>query len=70
MGAGMQPITIISGDKEIDIHRKSLKLTGNAHDINRVAQACLYTLKFIEHDLRDTGRMVTVYVQEPQEDED
>jgi len=64
-------ITIISGEKEIelDIHRQAIKLTGNAHDINRVAQACISTLKFIEHDIRDTQRLVTVYVQAPQEDE-
>jgi hypothetical protein len=56
-------------DPVVNVHRKPLRLVGNAYDINRVLQACQAALKHIEQNGGEVESLVTVYVQEPQNDE-
>lgn len=53
----------------IDIHRRELRIVGNAFDINRVLQACQNAMQYIEHNKMGTHEPVTVYVRAPQDDE-
>lgn len=77
----VQPIKSVVGDGEpgvqihaagvtgLNIHRKPLRLEGNAYDINRIKDACSEKLRLIEHQGMDPSATYTVNVPAPQEDE-
>jgi hypothetical protein len=65
-------ITVIEGGKEpleVIIHRRPLRLEGNAHDISRLMEACKRSLVYIEQNGIGLNTLVHMSVPSPQDDE-
>lgn len=53
----------------VSIHRRPIKLIGNAHDIDRVMTACKDALRRLEHNRLDPEAMHNVNVAVPSSNE-
>lgn len=54
---------------EVNIERRPLQITGSAHDISRLLDACRSALRHYEHNRIDPSAIQTISVPTPQENE-
>ena len=54
---------------EVNVHRREMRLTGDAHDFNRLIEAGKQALADYEQKRRDPAELTTVIIHEPSPDD-